>query len=99
MTQAALQNETISSEQRLHMSFELSHKEWKLAFGTGPRNPRIIVMPARDLMRLDEEIAKAKKRFGLSEDAKVFSCFEAGRDGLWIHRHSPRVSSKEFTVM
>src|SRR5262249_44272995 len=28
----------------------------------------------------------AKKRFGLSEDTVVVSCYEAGRDGFWLHR-------------
>jgi transposase len=32
------------------------------------------------------EIRKAKLRFGLPENAKVVSCYEAGRDGFWIHR-------------
>jgi transposase len=32
------------------------------------------------------EISKAKLRFGLPPDAKVVSCYEAGRDGFWIHR-------------
>jgi transposase len=44
-------------------------------------------MPARDLPRLQAEIAKAKKRFGLAADAAVRSCYEAGRDGFWLHRH------------
>src|SRR5262249_39111946 len=44
-------------------------------------------MPARDLPRLYEEIAKAKRRFGLAADAPVRSCYEAGRDGFWLHRH------------
>ena len=29
----------------------------------------------------------AKKRFGLNEDVKVVSCYEAGRDGFWLHRY------------
>gem|GEM_PF-3696489 len=29
----------------------------------------------------------AKKRFGLSEEARVLSCYEAGRDGFWLHRY------------
>jgi transposase len=33
-----------------------------------------------------QEIAKAKKRFGLAADAPVHSCYEAGRDGFWLHR-------------
>jgi len=32
------------------------------------------------------EIVAAKVRFGLPDDAKVISCYEAGRDGFWIHR-------------
>ena len=32
------------------------------------------------------EIRKAKQRFGLSEQIPVVSCYEAGRDGFWIHR-------------
>jgi transposase len=69
------------------MAFELSHQQWKLAFGTGPRNPRVVTMPARDLERLAEEIGRAKQRLGLPGDTEVHSCFEAGRDGFWLHRH------------
>jgi transposase len=36
--------------------------------------------------QLLKEIEAAKRRFGLSEDAEVVSCFEAGRDGFWLHR-------------
>ena len=32
------------------------------------------------------EIKAAKKRFGLPENAAVVSCYEAGRDGFWLHR-------------
>jgi transposase len=87
MIQAALRHESISSEPRLYTTFDLSHKEWKVAFGTGPRNPRVVTVPARDLGRLDREITQAKERFGLPENAEVFSCFEAGRDGFWLHRY------------
>src|SRR5262249_6822632 len=31
--------------------------------------------------------AKAKRRFRLPADAPVRSCYEAGRDGFWLHRH------------
>src|SRR5262245_5281544 len=32
------------------------------------------------------EVTAAKKRFGLPEGAAVASCYEAGRDGFWLHR-------------
>lgn len=86
MTQAALERQDTGSEQVLYMAFELSHTTWKLAFGIGG-NPRIIQIPARDLKRLSEEIGRAKKRFSLVEEARVVSCYEAGRDGFWIHRY------------
>lgn len=87
MTRAALRNESTSSESRLYMAMELSHREWKLAFGTGPRNPRVVTVPARDLDRLAEEIGRAKECLDLPGDAEVYSCFEAGRDGFWLHRY------------
>ena len=33
-----------------------------------------------------DEIAQAKCRLGLPETAPVVSCYEAGRDGFWLHR-------------
>jgi transposase len=71
----------------LYVAFELSWNEWKLAFGTGPLdNPRLKNVGGRDTQALLREIAKAKKRFGLADDAPVHSCYEAGRDGFWLHR-------------
>jgi transposase len=72
----------------LYLAFELGETEWKLALTIGVgQKPRLRSMPARDLPRLYEEIAKAKRRFGLAADAPVRSCYEAGRDGFWLHRH------------
>jgi len=48
--------------------------------------PRIKEIAARDLQSLAEELAKAKKRFGLPASAPVQCCYEAGRDGFWLHR-------------
>jgi transposase len=72
----------------LYLAFELGEKEWKLAFTVGvAQKPRLRSMPARDLGRLQDEIAKAKKRFELPAEAAVRSCYEAGRDGFWLHRY------------
>jgi transposase len=71
----------------LYVAFELSWNEWKLAFATGPAdNPRLKSIGARNTQTLMQEIAKAKKRLGLADDAPVRSCYEAGRDGFWLHR-------------
>jgi transposase len=71
----------------LYMAFELGWDSWKLAFATGPGPaPREREMPARDVPRLLQEIAKAKRRLRLPADCPVVSCYEAGRDSFWLHR-------------
>jgi transposase len=51
------------------------------------QRPRIRQIPAGAMSALATEIERAKKRFGLSSDAPVTSCYEAGRDGFWLHRY------------
>jgi transposase len=43
-------------------------------------------MVAGDLPALLREIADAQVRFCLAADTPVRSCYEAGRDGFWLHR-------------
>ena len=50
------------------------------------QKPRLKTVTARSTVGLLLEIKAAKKRFGLPEDAPVLSCYEAGRDGFWLHR-------------
>jgi transposase len=72
----------------LYLSFELGAKEWKLGFTPSvAAKPRVRVIPARDLARLAREIAEAKRWFELPPATPVRSCYEAGRDGFWLHRH------------
>jgi len=71
----------------LYMALELSEKEWKLAFATeAAQNPRRREVPARDVDGLRTEIATAVERFHLPQGTSVVSCYEAGRDGFWLHR-------------
>src|SRR5438270_14095647 len=88
MTATRKQHSTRQTKGRvLYLAFELGWNEWKLAFATGPAdNPRLRSIGGRNTQVLAQEIAKAKKRFGLAEDAPVRSCYEAGRDGFWLHR-------------
>ena len=50
------------------------------------QQPRERTIPAGALETVQQEITRAKQRFGLPEDARVVSCYEAGRDGFWLHR-------------
>lgn len=71
----------------LFMAFELGSTQWKVAFAAGlATRPRLVQVPARDVSRVWKEVARAKTRFGLSAEAPVRSCYEAGRDGFWLHR-------------
>src|SRR5215213_578728 len=71
----------------LYVALELGQDKWHLACATqAAEKPRFRAQPARDLGRLAEEIARAKARFGLPADAPVRTCYEAGRDGFWLHR-------------
>jgi len=86
MNPAALGNEDNASAPVLHMALELSNKSWRLALSDGARRRQVSV-PAADLMKLSQAVAKAKERFGMPASARVVSCYEAGRDGFWLHRH------------
>jgi len=86
MNPAALRNEDNASAPVLYMALELSNKNWRLAFGDGTKRRQTSV-PAADLVKLAEAVAKAKERFKMPASARVVSCYEAGRDGFWLHRH------------
>jgi transposase len=75
-------------ERSLYLAFELSAAKWKLGFSTGlGQHPRRRTVDAGELLTLRQEIEMAKRRFGLASDAPVKSCYEAGRDGFWLHRY------------
>ena len=85
-TQRTLQKEDTTKIEVLHLAFELSQNKWKLGFSDGNKQ-RFKTIIARDLDQLQEEIKKAKERFKLKEDVRIVSCYEAGRDGFWLHRY------------
>jgi transposase len=71
----------------LYLALELSNRSWKLAFSTGlGQKPRLRSIPARDLDALLREISAARRRFHLDDALPLVSCYEAGRDGFWLHR-------------
>jgi len=83
----------------LYVAFELGWKTWKLAstVGLGQR-PRISTIPAGDTEAVVKEISKALERFGLPRDSRVVSCYEAGRDGFWLHRFLTHVGVENVVV-
>ena len=71
----------------LLMAFELGQRSWKLGFTVGfGQRPRIRQLRAGAVEALAVEVGRAKTRLELPATAAVVSCYEAGRDGFWIHR-------------
>jgi len=83
----------------LYVAFELSWGTWKMAFTTGAgQPPRIRTVPARCTSLVLDEIKKTKLRFDLPADTPVVSCYEAGRDGFWIHRYLTSAGIQNIVV-
>jgi transposase len=82
---ATRNNEVYGKAEALYLAHELSLKTWKLAFGDGSRE-RMVTVPAGDVEAVLSEVSKTRARFGLPEAVPVRSCYEAGRDGFWLHR-------------
>jgi len=83
----------------LYLAFELGKNTWKLGFTIGvAQQPRERMIPAGEVERLQQEIARAKQRFGLPEEACVMSCYEAGRDGFWLHRYLVAHGSQNHVI-
>jgi transposase len=71
----------------LYLAFELGSTKWTLGCTHAPaQRPRVRTIAAGDLRALEQEVLNAKARWGLPREAPVQSCYEAGRDGFWLHR-------------
>jgi transposase len=75
------------NEPTLYVAFELGKKEWKLAMTSGfGVTPWVRTVAGGDLHAVERVVRDGRRRFGLAAQARVVSCYEAGRDGFWIHR-------------
>src|SRR5712671_3387962 len=84
---ATIRPEQSVSEPTLYVAFELGKKEWKLALTSGwGHAPLVRTMPSGDWTRVEHAISEARRRLQLAPSVAVISCYEAGRDGFWIHR-------------
>jgi len=70
----------------LYLSFELGDKHWTLTLSDGRRGASRHTVSAGSQADVLDCIGKARQRCRLDACAKVHSCYEAGRDGWWLHR-------------
>jgi transposase len=69
----------------VYMALELSKSKWKVGFEYG-RKRRTKNVDGGDVAALAQELEREKEHFGVPASARVVSCYEAGRDGFWLHR-------------
>lgn len=94
---AILQKHDNANEAVLHLALELSNKRWKLAFSNGEKQRRVTI-DAGDWVSFQAQMGRAKAKLGLPEGCRVASCYEAGRDGFWIHRTLTEVGIENVVV-
>jgi transposase len=81
------------------VAFELSAGEWKLACApSGGVAPRLRTLRGDARLEVARELAQARRHFGLAATAPVVSCYEAGRDGFWIHRYLTALGVRNVVV-
>jgi transposase len=96
---ATQKHSTTAKTSVLYLAFELGASSWKLAMTTAfGQAPRWKTIDAGNLAKLQSEILNAKKRFGLDQAASVRTCYEAGRDGFWVHRYLTSVGIENLVV-
>ena|SRR5215470_14216681 len=98
-SRTTLQGKHTGEAGELYMAFELGEKNWKLSLSDGARSPSHYTVAAGEAAALLECIAKAKARCGLAPEARVHSCYEAGRDGFWLHRWLIELSTTSWWIL
>jgi transposase len=97
-----MENQAVQEEEHnavLYVAMELSRRNWRVGFSDGKMAKiREVTIEAGDLERLRSEIEKAKKKWSLSESVGVRSCYEAGREGFWVHRALTEMGIENIVV-
>ena len=87
------------SEPTLYVACELSKREWKLAMTSGMgREPWLRTVASGDFAAVQRAVQAGRQRFALPAETPVVSCYEAGRDGFWIHRALTRLGVRNRVV-
>lgn len=83
----------------LYVALELGKNKWKVGSTVGlGQKAREVDVRGGDVQELMKEVERAKERFGLAEGCGVVSCYEAGRDGFWLHRFLMKQGIKNRVV-
>jgi transposase len=91
--------EITSKSRVLMLAFELGEESWLLGFSAGFGEPVIRrKIGSRDTKALVRQIEWAKRKLELPDGTAVKSCYEAGRDGFWLHRFLADRGIENFVI-
>lgn len=80
------------------MSFELGDKQWRLSIGDRRGNVSRYTVGAGNTAAVGDCIVRAAKRLRTSGRARVHGCYDAGRDGWWLHRWLTKLGVDNIVV-
>ena len=99
MSQTASRKDFIAVEDRMMVAFELGWEKWRLAFATVMgEKPWQVVDSASRCAGSDEGDWEGGSGSGLAAGCRVFSCFEAGREGFWLDRQLTQMGVVNLVV-
>lgn len=98
MTRATLHNEHNATTGQLLAALELGGTWWKLAASSGGTKVTETRVAAGDVDGLMRALGTAKGRHQLPATAPIRTCYEAGRDGFWLHRELERRGVQNVVV-
>jgi transposase len=80
-------SEECSAGRTMYVAFELGARSWRLAVGTDRQDGvREYTVKAGDVGAVWAKLERARVSWGVAAATPVVSCYEAGRDGFWLHR-------------
>ena len=97
-TQAILRGKDTTAQGELYSSFELGDKKWQMSLCDSRRCVSRYTVAAGDTAAVADCIVKAAARLRTGSKAQVHSCYEAGRDGWWLHRWLSDMSVTNYEV-
>lgn len=98
MIQATLQRQDSPIGAQLCVALELGGTRWKLTASSGGTRVTETSVAAGDVEGLWQKIVAARSRHGVPAEGPVVSCYEAGRDGFWLHRELERRGGRNLVV-
>jgi transposase len=97
-TKEVLQRKDSAGEIGLWIAFELSGGTWKLAFGGADGKTHWHSIDAGSQAQCVVRLEQMRAKLGVGRAQRAVSCYEAGRDGFWLHRWLGEIGVENVVV-